>query len=298
MKKFYSFLIPFLILLFLTALTLILTHLNAFTLFNPKGTVSLDERNLIITAVSIMLVVVIPALSFLIFVVTRYKFANHKTKYSPEWTGSTVAKVLLWTFPTLAMFVLAIVTWKNTHILDPYKPLPSKNPPLTIQVVALRWKWLFIYPKEHIASVNFVEFPVNTSISFRLTASDAPMSSFWIPSLGGQMYAMETMENQLHLEASKTGDFRGEAAEINGSGFSGMRFVARSVNQSDYDSWVKKVKSSNDILDTSTYDKLSQPSEDNPVVFYSSVETNLYDNIIMKYMEPGEKQAIQNTDSK
>jgi cytochrome o ubiquinol oxidase subunit 2 len=149
--------------------------------------------------------------------------------------------------------------------------------------VALQWKWLFIYPEQNIATVNFVEFPNSTPVNFQLTA-DAPMNSFWIPELGGQMYAMPGMSTQLHLMADRPGEFNGSAAEISGKGFSGMKFIAKATSQKDFDTWVKSVKQSSNMIDLSKYNKLAEPSENNPVITYASVEKDLYNSIIMKFM--------------
>ncbi len=148
----------------------------------------------------------------------------------------------LWAVPIILIASLSVLNWKSTHELDPYQPIASNAPPLTVEVVALDWKFLFIYPQQNIATVNFIEFPVNTPLNFQLTA-DAPMSSFWIPQLGSQIYAMPAMSTQLHLIANSTGDFRGMDTEINGAGFSGMKFAARSVSQTDFNAWVASVKS-------------------------------------------------------
>ena len=95
--------------------------------------------------------------------------------------------------------IVGVLTWVKTHELDPYKPIESDKKAMTIQVVALQWKWLFIYPEEKIASVNFVQIPKETPIRFEITA-DAPMNSFWIPHLGGQIYAMPKMKTELNLD--------------------------------------------------------------------------------------------------
>ena len=154
----------------------------------------------------------------------------------------------------------------------------------------MRWKWLFIYPQENIATVNFIQIPINTPIDFELTAGDAPMNSFWIPSLGGQMYAMETMETQLHLIGNSIGDFPGGAAEINGSGFAGMRFTAKVSSNNDFNNWVQSVKKSSNPLNTASYNQLSIPSEYNQRGFYSSVQNGIFNDIMMKYMSPGSQK--------
>jgi cytochrome o ubiquinol oxidase subunit 2 len=192
---------------------------------------------------------------------------------------------LWWILPSIIILILSVITWQKTHALDPYKPIVSENPPITIQVVALNWKWLFIYPEQNIATINFIQVPVNTPINFILTA-DGPMNSFWIPQLGGQMYAMSGMSTTLHLIANEEGDFAGSAAEINGEGFSGMRFITRASSQEAFDQWVMNAKASSRFLSLEEYEILAKPSQNNVPVIYAASDPGLYDTIIMKYMSP------------
>src|SRR5262249_6679452 len=143
---------------------------------------------------------------------------------------------------------MAVITWRSAHELDPYKPLQSEARPLMIQVVALDWKWLFIYPEEGIATVNFIQFPVHTPIQFTLTADGSPMNSFWIPQLSGQIYSMTGMTTPLHIIADEPGEYAGRANELNGKGFADMHFVAKATSQSEFDEWVASVKGSGQVL--------------------------------------------------
>jgi len=260
----------------------LLVRSGNIAIFNPKGIIALQERNLIITEILLMLCMVIPVFILTFLIALKYKAGNKKTTYTPDWTGNNAVELTLWVIPSLLVLLLAFITWRATHVLDPYKPIASPAKPLTIQVVALNWKWLFIYPEQHIAAVNFVQFPQYTPLNFQLTADDAPMNSFWIPQLGGQIYAMTGMVTQHHLMANTLGEFTGSAAEINGKGFAGMRFTAKSTSQADFDAWVTFIKHSDAPLTWNVYNKLTKPSESNPVSFYSSVENDLYNKIIKK----------------
>ncbi len=276
-----------LILLCLVAVFLFALFLRGrdFALLNPKGAIALQERNLIVIAILLMLIVVIPVFILTFFIAWKYRASNKKASYTPNWVGNVKLELLWWAIPGAIIFALSIINWKSTHALDPYKPITSDAKPIMIQVVALQWKWLFMYPEQNIATVNFIQFPVGTPINFKLTA-DAPMNSFWIPQLGGQMYAMPGMSTQLHLIADKAGEFNGSAAEINGAGFAGMKFVAKASSQSDFNNWVASVKQSPRILDLVEYNALAEPSENNPVAYYVSAEKDLYNKIIMKLMAP------------
>jgi len=260
-------------------------HFGNFVVLNPQGVIAQKERALIITATLIMLTVVIPVFILLFFIAWKYKAGRSESAYSPEMQSNKMVGTILWGIPIVIISIIGVMNWKSTHELDPYKNIASNKKTITIQVVALQWKWLFIYPEQNIATVNFIEFPENTPVSFELTA-EAPMNSFWIPQLGGQMYAMAGMETHLHLMANQTGEYAGSAAEISGAGFAGMRFVAKSVPNADFDAWVKTVKSSQNVLSLEAYNKLAQPSEKTPVTLYSSVENNLFNTVMMKFMAP------------
>ncbi len=256
-----------------------------FGVLDPQGPIASQERGLIITSVLLMLLVVIPILILAYTFAWRYRAGNPKGKYDPERTHGVLRELVWWMIPATLVAVLAVINWKSTHALDPYQPLVSNAPPLTIQVVALEWKWLFIYPAQGIATVNFIQFPENTPVHFELTA-DAPMSSFWIPQLGSQIYAMTAMMTQLNLMASTTGEFTGKDTEINGAGYAGMTFTAKSTSEADFNAWVASVKQSSSTLDQNAYNALAAPSENNSPAYYSSVEGGLFDGIIMKFMVP------------
>lgn len=254
-------------------------------LLNPQGLIALKERNLMMIAVSLAAIVVIPVFILTFFIATKYRSSNDVAKYSPEQAHNFIFQAFWWIIPGVIILALAVVMLKNVHALDPHTSIESAAKPVKIRVVALQWKWLFIYPEQNIATVNYIQFPEDTPVSFDLTA-DAPMNSFWIPQLGGQIYAMTGMSTKLNLIADKPGEYQGSAAEINGKGFSGMKFVAKASSQADFDNWVAAVKEKGNVLTFAEYERLAKPSEKNPVITYSSVEENLYNKIMTKFMAP------------
>ena len=181
-----------------------------------------------IFAALLSLVVVIPVFAMTIYIVWRYRESNQKAKYSPDWDHNSKVETIWWLIPTLLIVVLSVVTWNSSHSLDPFKPIKSSVKPLRVQVIALQWKWLFIYPEQGVASTNILELPVDRPINFEVTA-DAPMNSFWIPQLGGQIYAMAGMSTQLHLMASEAGTYAGASANLSGKGFAKMKFDTKAV---------------------------------------------------------------------
>lgn len=260
-------------------------HGHDIAVLNPKGLLADRERRLMITATLLMLIVVIPVFILTAVIAWRYREGNVGARYTPDWDHNSKLEFTWWALPLLIISILAVVAWKSSHELDPFKPVYAAKPAITVQVIALDWKWLFIYPEQNIATVNFVQFPARTPINFEIT-SDAPMNSFWIPSLGGQIYAMSGMRTQLHLMADGVGSYNGVSANISGRGFSGMKFIANSTTQADFDSWVQSVKQTRNHLGAAQYDKLAKPSENNPPAYYSSTDSGLFDHVLMKFMVP------------
>ncbi|HKR81915.1 MAG TPA: ubiquinol oxidase subunit II [Candidatus Saccharimonadales bacterium] len=253
--------------------------------FNTHGQIGNEERHLMYIALSLALIVVVPVFTLLFIFAWRYRESNHKAHYSPELDHSRVAETIWWLIPGVLILILSVITWNASHKLDPYKPLASSAKPLRVQVVSLDWKWLFIYPEQHIASVNLVQLPVNRPINFEVT-SDSVMNSFWIPQLGGQIYSMPGMQTELHLMADKVGQYAGSSANISGSGFADMKFTARVSSQAGFDTWAAAVQKAPNKLTQNQYDVLAKPTKDNPVAVYASADPALYDTIVRKYMGP------------
>ncbi|CUI16299.1 cytochrome o ubiquinol oxidase, subunit II [Candidatus Protochlamydia naegleriophila] len=251
----------------------------------PKGIIAVEQRNLLLVIQALMLLIIIPVYILTFIFSWKYSAHNPKGEYDPDLVDNTVAEYIWWGVPLVMTLIVSVLTWIKTEQLDPYKPIASENKPLTIQVVALQWKWLFIYPEEGIATVNFIQIPKDTPIHFKITA-DAPMNSFWIPELGGQIYAMPKMQTELFLMAEETGDFRGSSANLSGEGFAGMSFVTRASTEEEYQKWVEQAKQSSKNLDFGSYGQLSAPSKNNPVEIFRLKDESLFHQVIAKYMHP------------
>lgn len=260
-------------------------------LLNPKGFIAQEQYDLLVYIVTVLAVVFIPTLIVCYFIAWKYRESNTKAVHAPTASRNKLIVAGMWIVPAVILVVLASVMIPATHQLAPQQTIASGAEPLKIQVVAMRWKWLFLYPDQNIATVNFVQIPVNTQVTFELTADETPMSSFWIPNLGGQLYAMTGHVNPINLMATESGDYPGSTPEINGKGFAGMKFTARASSTEDFNQWVKSVQDSENQLDTTAYEKLVKPSEKNPVALYGTYEKTLYDKVVMKYSGSTEGHA-------
>lgn len=264
---------------------------SAIAVLDPAGVIATKQRDLIYISTLLMLLIVVPVFGLTIFIAWRYREGNKKAKYTPEWDGSRIAESIWWGFPFIIILILSVITWNSTHELDPRRQLVSEKQPLTIQVVALQWKWLFIYPEQQVATVNYVQFPEDTPVRFIIT-SDAPMNSFWIPQLGGQIYAMSGMSTELNLMADNPGSFQGSSANISGEGFSGMKFTAKASSDLEFVQWIDQLSRVSDTLTHTSYAALAMPSKNNSAAYYRLATTDLFDYIIMKYMSGGHQSNL------
>ena len=294
MKKIVRRLLIIFIIATIVALGFFYLKTTNIEVLNPKGPIAQQEANLIYLSLFLSLIILVPVFSLTFLFAIKYREGNKKAKYSPNLDGSKKAEIVWWGVPTLIIIVLATITWISSHQLDPYKAQASNIKPLTIEVISLNWKWLFIYPDKNIATVNLMEIPVNTPIRLILT-SDAPMNSFWIPQLAGQIYTMPGMSTQLHLSATSTGDFRGLSANISGKGFSGMNFTARSVTNDQFDAWIESAKNSQKSLTMDEYQKLSAPSENAPISEYRLAQSNIFSQVVDKYMSGASSSPADNS---
>jgi cytochrome o ubiquinol oxidase subunit II len=254
------------------------------SLLEPAGRIASDEKSLIITATLLMLIVVIPVIFLTLYFAWKYRASNTSATYMPNWSYSHRIEAVVWAVPIAIILVLGTITWKTTHELDPYKPLESSVKPITIEVVSLDWKWLFIYPDQHIATVNEIQFPAGTPVNFKIT-SDTVMNVFFIPQLGSQIYAMAGMQTQVNLIADQPGTFDGLSTNFSGAGFPDMKFTATASSPAEFDAWVAKVKASGNKLGLDNYADLAKPSSKDPVKYFATVEPVLFTAVLDKYMD-------------
>lgn len=289
-------------LLTLLPLTALLSGCN-FVVLAPSGDVAGQQRDLVVISTLLMLIIIVPVMVLTVLFAWRYRQSNTAARYEPDWDHSTQLELVIWAVPLLIVIGLGALTWMGTHLLDPYRPLDRLTAgrpiaragagavagaakPLDVEVVALDWKWLFLYPEYGIATVNELAAPVDRPIHFRITASSV-MNSFYIPALAGQIYAMPGMETKLHAVINKPGVYQGFSANYSGAGFSGMRFAFHGLADPDFETWVAAARAGGGALDRRGYLRLERPSENEPVRRYATVESGLYRAILNLCVEPG-----------
>ncbi|MFD1105587.1 ubiquinol oxidase subunit II [Sphingobium olei] len=270
-----------------------------WVVMNPSGDIALQQRDLILISTALMLLIVLPVMAMVVWFAIRYRASNQATEkdYDPDWDHSTKLELLIWSAPLLIIICLGALTWVSTHKLDPYRPLDRidaktaidpKAKPLVVQVVALDWKWLFIYPELGIATVNELAVPTNVPVRFDITASTV-MNSFYVPELAGQIYAMPGMKTQLNAVANRPASGKGLSANYSGAGFTHMRFNYQAMDRAGFDKWVALVRASKVPLDRTLYLSLAKPSEKAPVAYFTAADPKLFDAVVNLCPRPGQR---------
>lgn len=262
----------------------------------PSGYVAEQQSDLLIASVVLMLLIIIPLFVAITVIAYRYRESSQKASYAPEWDHSIKLELLIWATPLAIIIALGAMTWIGTHVLDPYspvarihedQPLPENVDPIRVDVVALNWKWLFLYPEYGIATVGELAAPVNVPINFRLTATDV-MNSFYIPALAGQIYAMPAMQTQLNAVINEPGTYQGISANYSGRGFSHMDFDFIGMTEADFTQWIKQVQGSDQRLTRTQFQKLAEPSVDVPVQYYADYADDLFQSVVLRCYGLGE----------
>jgi cytochrome o ubiquinol oxidase subunit 2 len=255
-------------------------------ILDPQGPIGDAERTILFDALAIMLAIGIPTIVATLAFAWWFRASNTRARYRPDWVYSGRVELLVWSIPTLVIVFLGGVIWIGSHDLDPGKPLQSQNKPLEVQVVSLDWKWLFIYPTQGVASVNELVAPVGTPLHFTITSASV-MNAFFVPQLGGMIYAMNGMATRINLQADHPGEYLGLSAHFSGDGFPGMRFTLRAVAPDAFDAWAAGARSAGPALDRTSYTQLAKQSADVAPMTYRSVEPDLFQAIATQALPPG-----------
>jgi cytochrome o ubiquinol oxidase subunit 2 len=259
---------------------------------DAQGPVAAAERLILINATAIMLVVVLPVIVLTLAFAWWYRASNTRAAYRPEWSYSGQIELVVWSIPAMVVILLAGVGWTGSHELDPARKLDSQIAPLRIDVVALDWKWLFIYPDQKVAALNELVVPAGAPIEFVLTSASV-MNAFFIPQLGSQIYAMPGMATRLNLLADRPGDYPGLSSHFSGDGFADMHFVVHAVPASAFAAWLKRTRESGSALTMDGYKQLAQPSINPKPQGFRSIDAHLFERVVQQTLVSSAQTVAQ-----
>jgi cytochrome o ubiquinol oxidase subunit II len=257
---------------------------------SPAGPVSEGERTILLDSLAIMLCIVVPTIVATLAFAYWFRASNTRATYLPQWAYSGRLELIVWSIPALVIFFLGGIAWISAHLLDPAEPLKSATEPLEVEVVSLDWKWLFIYPRQSVASVNRMVVPVGVPLSLRITSATV-FNVFFVPQLGSEIYSMYGMTSRLNLEADRAGDYFGLSAHFSGDGFPGMAFDVQAVSPQEFTTWVAAARGAGPVLNDAAYQGLLTQSQDVKPYSYRAVRAGLFEDIVGQRLPPGEGPA-------
>ena len=255
-------------------------------ILDPQGPIAAAEKTILIDSVGIMLAIVVPTIIAIFAFAFWFRQSNPRATYMPGWAESGRIELVVWSIPTLTVILLGGVAWIGAHELDPAKPVEGTGQGLTIQVVSLDWKWLFIYPDQRIASVNTLTVPVGAPLNFQLT-SGSVMNAFFIPQFGSMIYTMNGMVTRLGLRADEVGTYQGLSSHFSGDGFPDMLFDVHVVSQTDFADWATKTARGDNALNAETYKELIKQSVPKDKALYRLTDPELFQGIATRRIAPG-----------
>jgi cytochrome o ubiquinol oxidase subunit 2 len=263
----------------------VLTLTSCVGVLDPIGPVGAGDSQILIDALVVMLAIVIPTIGLAFWMAWRYRASNTKADYRPYWSYSGRIEAIVWSIPILTITFIGGLIWIGSYRLDPFKPLPSKTPPVEVEVVALDWKWLFIYPQQGIATVNQLVAPAGAPLHFQITSASV-FNVFFIPRLGSMIYAMPGMVSQLYLQADRPAVLFGQSSHFSGDGFSDMRFQVESVTPADFAAWAARARNAGPTLDERAYAQLARQSQNVKPFTYRAIDPHLFLDVATQKIPP------------
>jgi cytochrome o ubiquinol oxidase subunit 2 len=260
--------------------------LSSMNIFDPQGPIAAAEKTILIDSIAIMLAIVLPTVAAIFAFAFWFRQSNPRAEYRPEWAHSGRIELVVWSIPTLTVILLGGVAWIGSHQLDPARPVAGTGQGVTVQVVSLDWKWLFIYPDQRVASVNVLTVPVGAPLHLQLTSASV-MNAFFVPQLGSMIYTMNGMVNRLELRADEVGTYQGLSSHFSGDGFPDMLFDVRVVSQTQFSDWATGAARSDQALNADSYNKLAEQSIDKTKPSYRLDDPELFEAIATQRIAPG-----------
>jgi|SRR5690606_2155400 len=243
----------------LTTLAVFLAGCEPLLVLDPKGPQAARQASDTILLLVLMSFIVITVLVLLIYMLVKYRASNLPEDYEPPHIeGNPWVEAVCIGIPIIIVTFLSFVSVKSNYIVEATPEGYEDQDPLVIYASSSNWKWHFSYPEEDIETVNYLYIPTDRALEFKLY-SYGPITSFWVPQLGGQKYAMADMITTLHLAADVPGEYMGRNANFSGKGFAENTFIVTAMPQADFDKWVEEVHATAKPLTEEKFMELLEP---------------------------------------
>ena len=211
--------------------------------------VSPNGQDIYNTYIGISIVAIVVFLGYeaaLLWVVIRYRRSRQPAGYVPPQVHGHTGLELVWTTIPL-IIVLAIAAYSFVQLQKDFQPITGEQMNVTIKAHQFGWEYDYdngvVVHQEGSLTSDVTPFvvPTHTLVKLRFQGTDV-IHSWWVPAISGKTDAVPGYDNFSWLKIDQVGSWRGECAELCGSGHATMQIIVQAMDQSDFDAWVAKQK--------------------------------------------------------
>lgn len=240
----------------------------------PEG-VTTSSREIYSLHMQIMLVcAVIAAGVYAAMVYALVKFRKSKGAVPAKFSHSTMAEIIWTVIPCVILIVMAIPAAESLVRLE-----DTRNSELTLKITGYQWQWQYEYIDQDVSFFSMLDresnlarqpdsgldpyevenyllevnqrvvVPVDTKIRLLITAADV-LHAWWMPDFGVKKDAIPGFINETWFEATETGVFRGQCAELCGMDHGFMPIVVEVVSREEFSEWLIEMGASEPAFST------------------------------------------------
>ncbi|MES2209568.1 MAG: cytochrome c oxidase subunit II [Chloroflexota bacterium] len=223
------------------------------TLYPPDAVTqqARDVRGLydIVFAIGVAIFLLVEGL--IVWSVLRYRRRPTDTELPAQTHGNNLVEVIWTVIPTAIVLYMFVISWQTLNYVDAV----SASPDIRIHAIAGQFQWQFEYldrDGKKVASqlapaydaetgAGGMAVPVGRSVQVTLDSPDV-IHAFYVPRF---LFKRDVIPGQTNtfeftVDAAEAGQvFRGQCAELCGTGHRSMLFSVIALSQSDYDTWLK-----------------------------------------------------------
>jgi cytochrome c oxidase subunit II len=222
----------------------------------PVATDILDLHNLVL--------IICTVIFMLVFAVMFYSIVRHRKSrgFKAATFHDNLKLEVLWT--VIPFFILVGMAIPSTATLISMSDVSKAD--MTVNIIGYQWKWRYEFPEQDISYFSVLAtpqnqiqdkaakdpnyllevdhplvLPVGKKIRLIITGNDV-IHSWWVPQFGVKKDAIPGYVNEAWVKIEKPGVYRGQCAELCGTGHGFMPIVVDAVTQEEFDKWVAAQK--------------------------------------------------------
>ncbi|AGY58912.1 cytochrome c oxidase subunit II [Gloeobacter kilaueensis] len=120
-------------------------------------------------------------------------------------------------------------------------PRPGGPPPLTVNVEAVQWAWIFTYPDSKVTGSE-LHLPLNRPVILKMTAKDV-IHGFWVPEFRLKQDVIPGRTSELRILPTRPGQYVLECTQLCGTYHGVMRATVFVDKPADFDKWLRSQSS-------------------------------------------------------